>query len=62
MFNCLQATGKGDAPHAVILRKSAFHHAVLYYVPISSPTHITNSRRTVLSVRYKLKFYKRIFA
>jgi len=58
MFNCLQPNGKSDTPHAVMLRKSASHDAVLFYVPISSPAHTTNCRRTVVSVRYKLKFYK----
>jgi len=61
MFNCLQRTGNCDAPHVVILRKSESNHAVLFYVSISSSTHITNCRCTVLFLRYKLKFYKIIF-
>jgi len=45
MFNCLQPTGSCDAPHAVILIKPASHHAVLFYVPISSP-NTYNQQRT----------------
>jgi len=60
MFSCLQPTGNRDVPRAVTMKNSVSYHAVLFYVLISSPTHITSCRRNVLSERYKLKFYKRM--